>query len=62
MKWYKKQMDQLKKAAKLTSSQSSGAEYSHEIKKNKVKKVNFSNPVAVGKLARPKTDARPQGK
>jgi len=63
MKWYKKQLDQLKKAGKLKPTESGKesiakkpAGYSHDVKKIRASGCKSYSPVAASKLARPKTD------
>lgn len=63
MKWYKKQLDQLKKAGKLKLAESDKelktkkpAGYSHDVKKIRATGGKSYSPVAASKLARPKTD------
>ena len=62
MKWYKKQMDQLKKT-KAESSKSDDVTtnqktpgHSFDLKKTGASKRNYPSPVAASKLQRPKTD------
>ena len=61
MKWYKKQIDKLK-AAKVSqadediSPKKTGG-YQIDERKKWVTKKKFPNPVAAGKLNRPKTDS-----
>jgi len=63
MKWYKKQMDKLKAAKKITVKKSndtntkkSTPRHSFDLRKTGADNINFPNPVAISKLKRPKTD------
>jgi hypothetical protein len=65
MKWYKKQLDALKKSKSKSKSSKSDKEaavkktagYQIDERKKWVTKKKFPNPVAAGKLNRPKTDS-----
>jgi hypothetical protein len=64
MKWYKKQMDELKKTKPelfdIEQAPIGGKIGGHSVGMNKarINKTNFSNPVAIRNLNRPKTDSK----
>lgn len=61
MKWYKKQLDALKKSKSSDADTEDAAKktgrYAVDERKKWVTKKKFPNPVAASKLNRPKTDS-----
>ena len=57
MKWYKKQLNQLKSTKRQEQqTEKNNLDYSFASKKNLAKVKKFRSPVAESKLSRPKTD------
>ncbi len=61
MKWYKKQLDALKKQTSADTSKNSGGQQFADIRKTSPH-TRFRNPVAQRNRNRNKTDSKPTGK